>query len=179
MWLSVQDGKLHLRGLVDGEGYVLLNVRCPVACGKCCEDWHCVVELMGLESREGRCPNLRASGCMLKREKRPMECRAYACQLCQLVLLGQANSEDSARVVAAGFQKEAAKYLGLELRVGEAWRPRFREKDKRLVRRLVVKKRKAMDRLLVSMVGKARGAMVVEERLEAHHLGWRDDWPYF
>src|SRR5512137_3106059 len=100
MWLAVEDGKLHLRGLVDGEGYVLLNVRCPVSCGKCCGEWRGVVDLMELEPRDGRCPNLRASGCVLKREKRPLECRAYACELCQLALLGQASSDDSERVVA-------------------------------------------------------------------------------
>lgn len=178
MWLVVEDGKLHLRGLVDGEGYVLLNVRCPVACGKCCEDWRDVVDLADREPREGRCPNLRAFGCVLKREKRPLECRAYACQLCQLVLLGQANGEDSARAVAAGCQREAAAYLGMEVRANDAWRPRFRDRDERLVRRLIRKRQVARDRIRVLMAGRTREASVVEPP-GAHPLGWRDGWPYF
>lgn len=179
MWLVVEDGKLHLRGLVDGEGYVLLNVRCPVACGKCCEDWRGVAELMELESKNGRCPHLGwTGGCCLKREKRPLECRAYACELAQLQLTGMLGDLVAVGVVQAGRQKDAAAYLGIAIPANDAWRPRFRERDERLVRRLIRKRQAARDRLRVSMAGRARGASVVEPP-GAHPLGWRDGWPYF
>lgn len=68
--------------ITDENGKVNMDIRCPVGCGKCCGYWEGVKALKAwVGIRKSKCPYLHSYGCTLARRKRPIECKAYICEL--------------------------------------------------------------------------------------------------
>lgn len=131
----------HLH-LVREDGSIVLDVPCPIGCGKCCKYWRDVDELKYLaeaKPKRVRCPNLRENGCKLKRSRRPAECNNYVCELGALAVTGRVTIEDAERVLEAGKQEDAFEFLGKEKPTrylkdeAEAGRVFLRDEDKKRV----------------------------------------------
>lgn len=103
--------------IADKDGNVLLDVPCPVGCGRCCKYWREVRELEHIAQSKPdreRCPNLRDSGCKLKRSRMPLQCKAYLCELAGLAIMGKVTVEEAQRVYDADAQTRAMDFLGKE-----------------------------------------------------------------
>lgn len=195
MLFKLSDGKLVLRVMVDDEGYVMLNSRCPVSCGACCGFWRDVIDLKPVSEKkpEARfCPNLRSTGCYLKRPHRPLECRGYVCELGMLTLEKKVSWEQIEMVVREGKQEAAASFLGVPIGAeeGSVSRLRFRERDIWEIRKLFRKRGVYHGDKRVREVREAKRELRVpggsgnpadNECLRRHPaiIGWRDGWPFF
>lgn len=109
----MESGKyIHV---ADKDGNVMLDVPCPVGCGRCCKYWREVKELEHIAASKPdreRCPNMRSQGCKLKRSRMPLQCRAYLCELAGLALTGDVTIEEAQRVIDADAQTRAMSFLG-------------------------------------------------------------------
>jgi hypothetical protein len=109
--------------LTDEKGKPVVDVECPVMCGKCCEMWTEVEALKKyvLERfTKSTCPHLGARGCKLPRADRPIECTGFMCQL-GLLALGEGTRKitkaEIKRTLKANEQYLACYFLGLDLRI--------------------------------------------------------------
>ena len=86
---------LILTYVTDEQGKINLNVTCPVGCGRCCGYWRGVTELASwAETDKKRCPHWKSYGCRLERKKRPLECKAYICELALLAIENLLSQKD-------------------------------------------------------------------------------------
>ena len=142
---QTEDGTF-LRVLTDDKGQVLFDIRCPVACGCCCDFWKDVpsialasltAEIMGPAYAE--CPHLKDNGCCLPRKKRPLECLTYLCELGILATEKLVTEEEITQVLDQGLQEDAFKFLGkfppvVEGNIKDA---KIKKRDKKLIKKIL------------------------------------------
>lgn len=130
--------------LTDSKGVMKLDVRCPVSCGECCGYWKDVTALERLiqeiypQYRE--CPHLSDEGCKLPRNKRPVECTAYICELGILAVEKMVTEEEIDRTIENCRQLDAFSYLGKRPKtkdVKSVKEMKVKTKDKKKLRKLL------------------------------------------
>jgi len=141
---QTEDGTF-LRVLTDDKGQVLFDIRCPVACGCCCDYWKDVPSVAFMQlSKEIvgpsfplECPHLKDNGCCLPRKKRPLECLIYLCELGILATEKMVTEEEITRVLDEGLQEDAFKFLGKYPPVtkGELKDAKVKKRDKKLIKK--------------------------------------------
>jgi len=105
----------YVKTLVADDGSLLTNVECPIHCGACCGFWkgtHTLKNLVQALSMSRECPYLGEKGCELDRDKRPIECTAYLCELAILAVKKMVTKNEINRVLKCARQNGAFKFLG-------------------------------------------------------------------
>lgn len=133
--------------VTDDQGYVDLDIRCPVSCGACCDFWKDVPSVafgMLTEAILGpayaECPHLTERGCRLPRKKRPIECTSYLCELAKLALEDLVSEEEIQKTIEKAQQNDAFTYLGKCPKIKECKSKKevkFRPSDQRKLKKIV------------------------------------------
>ena len=106
-----ENGQVRLMAMIDDEGRIVFDLPCPIQCGDCCDLWRDLRAFSHFAKRDGRCPNHGAMGCKLPRQKRPIECTVYLCELALLAVHGMLTDEERDRVLASRRQESAFSML--------------------------------------------------------------------
>jgi len=106
-----ESGQVRLMAMIDDDGNIMFDIPCPIQCGACCDEWKDLRAFSHFAKRDGRCPNQGATGCKLPRQKRPIECTVYLCELALLAVHGMLTREDRLRVLTARRQQTAFSML--------------------------------------------------------------------
>jgi len=141
---QTEDG-IFLQVLTDKKGQVLFDIRCPVACGVCCDYWKDVPSVAFMQlSKEIvgpsfplECPHLKDNGCCLPRKKRPLECLIYLCELGILATEKMVTEEEITHTLECSRQNDAFAFLAKYPPVvnGNIKDAKIKKRDKKLIKK--------------------------------------------